>query len=220
MEQKENKKGKPLRTEFPKCSEISKRIKNWKYAINTNEVNLYSKIIEKDDQKEYETQFDCVILHGLFANGNHFKTIAEDIIKKNRRVKRICLVDLRNHGASDHHESMTYNEMMEDLNRHLVSLSINDFFLIVHSMGAKTAMYYCQKYGSKVQGIVIIDTYPKDYSNMPETYLNQQKLIEFLLLIDLDLFNKNSLIEYLSSQIVKNLLLFRVGCKQISWLGI
>jgi pimeloyl-ACP methyl ester carboxylesterase len=188
-------------TEFPKCTEISERSKSWKKSDDTNSVILHSRIMENQDSSS-ENHLDCVILHGLFSNGNHFKSLTESILKACKQIKRIILIDLRNHGASDHHDSMTYIEMMEDVNRHLVSLSVSNFILIGHSMGAKTAMHYCQKYGKNLRGIITIDTYPKDYKDYPEIWQSQLKLIEFLNTINLNDYKKENFLEFLSKEVV------------------
>jgi esterase len=50
------------------------------------------------------------------------------------------LVDLRNHGESDHHNSMKYTEMDDDLVRFIDSRELETVTIIGHNMGAKTAM--------------------------------------------------------------------------------
>ena len=55
------------------------------------------------------------------------------------------LIDLRNHGESDHFtESMSYIEMAHDLKRHLEEIQILDsgITLIGHNMGSKVAMTF------------------------------------------------------------------------------
>jgi len=49
-------------------------------------------------------------------------------------------MDLRNHGESDHHNSMTYTEMAADLLRFADAHEIAKLTLIGHNIGAKTAM--------------------------------------------------------------------------------
>jgi len=52
----------------------------------------------------------------------------------------IMLVDLRNHGESDHHKSMTYTEMADDLIRFADSRELDKISIIGHNIGAKTAL--------------------------------------------------------------------------------
>jgi pimeloyl-ACP methyl ester carboxylesterase len=55
-------------------------------------------------------------LHGILGKGQNWKSFAlNSVLSDNRDM---YLVDLRNHGDSDHHESMTYDEMAADLLRY------------------------------------------------------------------------------------------------------
>ena len=72
----------------------------------------------------------------------------------------IFLVDLRNHGDSDHHNSMSYTEMAEDLLRFIVSRALSKVTLIGHNIGGKTAMRFAGLYPERVKGLVSFDTAP------------------------------------------------------------
>ena len=50
------------------------------------------------------------------------------------------MVDLRNHGESDHHMSMTYKEMAEDVLRFADIKKMEQFSIIGHNIGAKTGL--------------------------------------------------------------------------------
>ena len=51
--------------------------------------------------------------------------------------------DARNHGLSDHHESMSYQHMSEDMKNIITEDKVT---LIGHSMGGRTCMYLALKY--------------------------------------------------------------------------
>lgn len=72
----------------------------------------------------------------------------------------IFLVDLRNHGDSDHHNSMSYTEMAEDLLRFIDSRALSKVTLIGHNIGGKTAMRFAGLYPERVKGLVSFDTAP------------------------------------------------------------
>ena len=80
-----------------------------------------------------------------------------DVISKERDV---FLVDLRNHGESDHHSSMTYEEMAGDVARFAESRDLSSVTLIGHNIGAKTAMMTATLYPDQVNGIICLDTAP------------------------------------------------------------
>ena len=57
--------------------------------------------------------------------------------------KTVITFDARNHGLSDHHESMSYQHMSEDMKSIITEDKIT---LIGHSMGGRTCMYFALKY--------------------------------------------------------------------------
>jgi len=70
------------------------------------------------------------------------------------------LIDLRNHGDSDHHNSMTYSEMADDLLRFIDSRGLGQITLIGHNIGGKTAMRFAGLYPDRVKGLISLDTAP------------------------------------------------------------
>jgi esterase len=72
----------------------------------------------------------------------------------------LFLVDLRNHGESDHHESMTYTDMANDLMRFLDSRMLDKVTLIGHNIGAKTALHAASLFPNRVKGLISLDTAP------------------------------------------------------------
>jgi pimeloyl-ACP methyl ester carboxylesterase len=100
-----------------------------------------------------------VILHGLFGTSDNWQTHA----KKLGEYYRVILVDQRNHGHSPWSEDFTYEHLADDLERLIIHLGIDQFTLIGHSMGGKTAMYYSQKYPTRLEKMVIVDIGIKKY---------------------------------------------------------
>ena len=80
-----------------------------------------------------------------------------DIISRDRDV---FLIDLRNHGESDHHKSMTYEEMANDLLRFMDKRELSKVTLIGHNIGGKTAMAFSQLFPQRVSGLISLDTAP------------------------------------------------------------
>ena len=100
-----------------------------------------------------------VILHGLFGTSDNWQTHA----KKLGEYYHVILVDQRNHGHSPWSEDFTYEYLADDLERLIIHLGIDQFTLIGHSMGGKTAMYYSQKYPTRLEKMVIVDIGIKQY---------------------------------------------------------
>jgi pimeloyl-ACP methyl ester carboxylesterase len=197
-------------TNFPEIKIFEKRPDTWKYVKqeenDLKKVNLYSRVIKNkkcEFSQNSENLLTVVVLHGLFANGLHFLSFAENLMKENKKVFRVILVDLRNHGLSDHHDSMTFEEMADDIFRHLESLGIQEYILISHSIGAKTAMCMSMKNNNSIKGIVICDTYPIDYKEYPDIYSHTKKMVQMLKDIDLSKYsNKEEVIELIADLMV------------------
>ena len=100
-----------------------------------------------------------VILHGLFGTSDNWQTHAKNL----GEYYRVILVDQRNHGHSPWSEDFTYEHLADDLERLILHLGIDQFTLIGHSMGGKTAMYYSQKYPTRLEKMVIVDIGIKQY---------------------------------------------------------
>lgn len=75
------------------------------------------------------------------------------------------MVDLRNHGESDHHTSMTYREMADDVLRYADAKDIETFTVLGHNLGAKTAMTLACLHPDRVKALISIDTAPKSFLN-------------------------------------------------------
>ena len=73
------------------------------------------------------------------------------------------MVDLRNHGESDHHEKMTYKEMAEDVLRYADSKGLDKFSILGHNLGGKTAMTLACLHPERVTGLISVDTAPKSF---------------------------------------------------------
>ena len=105
-----------------------------------------------------ENEPTILFLHGLLGQGRMWRNFAlNDAISKERDV---FLVDLRNHGESDHHASMTYEEMARDVARFAEQRGLERYTLIGHNMGAKTAMMTATLFPDNVDGVICLDTAP------------------------------------------------------------
>lgn len=105
----------------------------------------------------------------------------------------IVLMDLRNHGESDHHKSMTYLEMAEDLIRFADAKHLEKLTLIGHNVGAKTAMMAAQMYPERIAGLISLDTAP--VSSPPEARKGTMGVIDQLLSINLKGMTRKSAID-------------------------
>lgn len=102
------------------------------------------------------------------SKGQNWRSFAlNDVISNHRNM---YLLDLRNHGDSDHHASMTYEEMANDVIRYADDREIDQFAIIGHNIGAKTAMTLSCMYPDRVSALICLDTLPLSFRNQGGSY--------------------------------------------------
>ena len=100
-----------------------------------------------------------IMLHGLLGSLDNWNSQAEKL----SAYCTVVTVDLRNHGGSPHVIGMSYREMMEDIVALLAHLSIQNCYVLGHSMGGKVAMMLALSYPNLVNKLLIVDIAPKAY---------------------------------------------------------
>ncbi len=100
-----------------------------------------------------------IILHGLFGSKKNWRSI----VKQLSNYYKIISVDLRNHGQSEHTDSMTYFDMAEDIYTLIKTLRLNDVSIIGHSMGGKVAMVTSLQYENLIKELIVVDIAPVKY---------------------------------------------------------
>ena len=148
-----------------------------------------------------------LILHGLFGSGRNWTAFARKLAEQYHVIN----IDLRNHGSSEHADSMTYSEMAADIRQLLELCGLERASLIGHSMGGKVAMTFALYHTMLVNRLVILDIAPVAYRNnfrailesldaLPLTELNSRKHADDLLAADI---NDTSLRLFLLTNLVK-----------------
>ena len=98
----------------------------------------------------------ALVLHGLFASGVNWRTIARRL-----ETRLEChLVDQRNHGRSPHARDMTYPALAGDVLGYQDAHRIDRAGLIGHSMGGKTAMTLALTAPERVDWLIVADIAP------------------------------------------------------------
>ncbi|CEF66775.1 Hypothetical protein SRAE_2000144100 [Strongyloides ratti] len=129
-----------------------------------------------------------LIAHGLFGNKKNWHSAAKALQKK--LDNQIYTIDLRNHGDSPHLDSMTYQEMAEDVNNFITNIifeetGYDELDLLGHSMGGKVSMELAfNKESSKNIRKLIIEDISPIYVNKTHLF---PKYIKALMNIDYSL---------------------------------
>lgn len=142
-----------------------------------------------------------IILHGLYGSSDNWITIAKQL----QGHYTVLLPDLRNHGASPHTPSHTYEDMANDLEAFYEDTKTGNAFLIGHSMGGKVAMRFAAEHPEKVNRLMIIDIAPKNYlagSNSFKHIRQHELILKLLEHTDLSKYQSRSELDhYFSSKI-------------------
>ncbi len=127
-----------------------------------------------------ETQGDpndpvIIILHGLFGSTSNWRTIGRSLSDS----YYVNCLDLRNHGKSPWHDSMTYTEMADDVARFIMDHRLIKPNIIGHSMGGKTAMTLAQSDEVELGNIFIVDIAPVKYAHDHNDLVEAMNSISF-----------------------------------------
>lgn len=117
--------------------------------------------IELYFQKFGEKGADLVVLHGLFGSGKNWRGFARSF----KNNLRIWTLDARNHGESAHADSMSYQEMVEDVVLFLDKNELENVILLGYSMGGKTAMQLAFRFPNRVAALIVVDIAPVWYDH-------------------------------------------------------
>lgn len=126
-----------------------------------------------------------VIVHGLFGSGDNWQTLG----RRYADHFHVYLVDQRNHGHSPHASEHSYEAMADDLLAFCERLGLENFHLLGHSMGGKTAMRFTSEHASMVDRLIVADIAPKPYG------VHHRELVDCLLGADLSVMKTRQEVE-------------------------
>jgi len=115
-----------------------------------------------------------VILHGFLGSLDNWQSLAKDFSND----FKVYLVDLRNHGKSEHASKHSYALMSDDLREFFQQQNISNAVVLGHSMGGKTAMFLATHYPQLVDKLVVVDIGPKYYPPHHQSVLNALNSID------------------------------------------
>lgn len=114
-----------------------------------------------------------IIMHGLFGMLDNWQTIA----KKLADNYMVYLVDLRDHGKSEHTKDFSYPLLARDIAEFLESEWIHEAYILGHSMGGKTALQFVKDYSDLVKKLIVVDIGIKTYKGGHEVILEALKSV-------------------------------------------
>jgi len=102
-----------------------------------------------------------LILHGMFGSKRNWQSIA----RKLGEDLQLFTLDLRNHGDSEHSDTMSYEDMADDVFQFISEHSLGKVSVVGHSMGGKVAMQMALQQPEIIKRVVIVDIAPVKYEH-------------------------------------------------------
>lgn len=124
-----------------------------------------------------ESGTPIIIVHGLFGSIANWRGVARELAKEHK----VYIVDQRNHGDSEHLDTMSYFDMAADLDEFIASQQLTDYVLCGHSMGGKACMTFAlADYSSnqKMRALIVLDIAPVAYTHSHAPYLDALSAID------------------------------------------
>lgn len=149
-----------------------------------------------------------VILHGFLGMGDNWRTLGNQFAQLGFQVH---LVDARNHGRSFHSEYFSYPFMVSDLADYCGYHNLEQIFLLGHSMGGKTAMFFAVKFPELVSKLIIADVSPKAYPQ------HHQIILKGLSSLDFSKIKTRQAAQNVLSKYIKDLPTLQFLLKNVYW---
>ncbi len=121
----------------------------------------FTKALTLYSRKVGENGPDFVVLHGLFGSGKNWRSFAGSL----EEDFQVWTLDARNHGDSPHADSMSYQQMAEDVVRFFDGNELENVILLGHSMGGKTAMQLALRFPDRIAALIVVDIAPVCYDH-------------------------------------------------------
>ena len=119
-------------------------------------------------QSSTTTPYNLIVLHGLVGSSNNFRSLVSNPTIKSK--VNSYLLDLRNHGFSEHKPTMEIQEMAADVVNFVTQKSLKNLIIMGHSLGGKVLMSMATAFPEIypfVKAIIIMDIAPINYHKDP-----------------------------------------------------
>jgi len=119
-----------------------------------------------------------LILHGFLGSLDNWQSIAKDLSNN----CKVYLLDLRNHGKSEHSDEHNYSVMQNDVLQFMREQNIAVAHILGHSMGGKVAMFFATQHPEMVDQLIVVDIGPKYYPPHHQNILSALQAINLLVI--------------------------------------
>lgn len=131
---------------------------------------LHSKIYGEE-----RTETPLLVFHGLFGMLDNWAGFAKEF----GELMPTHILDLRNHGRSFHSESMSHDDLANDILNYMEFHKIEKANLLGHSLGGKAVMQFAIKFPEKLNKLIVVDISPKAYPPHHQGIIKALQSVDF-----------------------------------------
>lgn len=153
------------------------------------------------------TSTPLLVFHGLFGMLDNWGSFGKDL----GEFLPVHLIDLRNHGRSFHSESMTHDDLADDIARYMDHYGIEKAHVLGHSLGGKAVMQFAIRYPEKVNKLIVVDISPKAYPP------HHQGIIKALESVDLNAVTSRNEVEAVLNEYIPDRSTIQFLTKNLYW---
>ena len=163
---------------------------------------LHSKIYGEE-----RTETPLLVFHGLFGMLDNWGSFGKEFAE----LMPTHLIDLRNHGRSFHSESMSHDDLANDILNYMNDHKIEKANLLGHSLGGKAVMQFAIKYPEKLDRLIVVDISPKAYPP------HHQGIIKALQSVDFSVVESRQDVEKVLSEYIQEKFVIQFLMKNLYW---
>ncbi|WP_379963357.1 alpha/beta fold hydrolase [Epilithonimonas sp. UC225_85] len=131
---------------------------------------LHSKIYGEE-----RTETPLLVFHGLFGMLDNWGSFGKEF----GELMPTHLLDLRNHGRSFHSDSMTHDDLANDILNYMEFHKIEKANLLGHSLGGKAVMQFAINFPDKLNKLIVADISPKAYPPHHQGIIKALQTVDF-----------------------------------------
>ena len=131
---------------------------------------LHSKIYGED-----KAGMPLLVLHGLFGMLDNWGSFGKEF----GELLPTHLLDLRNHGRSFHSDTMSHDDLANDILHYMDFHHIEKAYIMGHSLGGKAVMQFAINFPEKVEKLIVVDIAPKAYPPHHQGIIKALQSVDF-----------------------------------------
>lgn len=124
---------------------------------------------------EGRSETPLLVFHGLFGMLDNWGSFGKEF----GELMPTHLLDLRNHGRSFHADSMTHDDLAQDIVNYMDAHQIRKAHVLGHSLGGKAVMQFAINFPESLEKLIVADIAPKAYPPHHQGIIKALQTVDF-----------------------------------------